>query len=142
MWHVSSRSGMATLRTAIHLLLSYSQTAITPTTFSRDFVGGILLLEDTHFCACSNSRSGRNGANKIAHHWVERLPLIERHLMFFVRILYIAAAVAMNTTVRGVIRTWVLSHRSRTRQPRGHCDLAAIGLLDRRVGSPRTYAPL
>ena len=29
--------------------------------------------------------------------------------------LYIAAAVAINTTGRGVIRTWVLSHRSQTR---------------------------
>jgi len=29
--------------------------------------------------------------------------------------LYIAAAVAINAAVRGVIRTWVLSHRSRTR---------------------------
>jgi len=29
--------------------------------------------------------------------------------------LHIVVAVAINTTVRGVIRTWVLSHRSRTR---------------------------
>ena len=28
---------------------------------------------------------------------------------------YIAAAVAINTTVSGVIRTWILSHRSQTR---------------------------
>ena len=29
--------------------------------------------------------------------------------------LHIAVAVVINTTVRGEIRTWVLSHRSRTR---------------------------
>jgi len=29
--------------------------------------------------------------------------------------LYIAAAVAINTTISGVIRTWILSHRSQTR---------------------------
>ena len=29
--------------------------------------------------------------------------------------LYISAAVAINTTVSGVVRTWVLSHRSQTR---------------------------
>ena len=29
--------------------------------------------------------------------------------------LYITAAVTINTTVRGEIRTWVLSHRSRPR---------------------------
>ena len=36
---------------------------------------------------------------------------------------YIAAAVAINTTVSGVIRTWVLSHRSQTRYPLGYWDL-------------------
>jgi len=37
--------------------------------------------------------------------------------------LYIAAAVAINTTGRGVMRTRVLSHRSQTRQPLGYCGL-------------------
>ena len=30
MWHVSSRSGVATLRTAIHLLLTYLQCYLPP----------------------------------------------------------------------------------------------------------------
>ena len=37
--------------------------------------------------------------------------------------LYITVAVTINTTVRGVIRTWVFRHCSRTRQPLGHCDI-------------------
>jgi len=28
MWHVSSRSGVATLRTAVHLLLTYTQSTL------------------------------------------------------------------------------------------------------------------
>ena len=35
--------------------------------------------------------------------------------------LYIAAAVTINTTVSGVIRTWILSHRSQMRWPLGYC---------------------
>ena len=37
--------------------------------------------------------------------------------------LYIAAAVTINTTVSGVIRTWILSYRSQTREPLGYWDL-------------------
>jgi len=40
--------------------------------------------------------------------------------------LYFAVAVAINTTVRGVIRTSVLSHRSQMRWSLGHCDLIAV----------------
>jgi len=42
--------------------------------------------------------------------------------------LYITAAVAINTTVSGVSRTWILSHRSQMRQPLGYWDLQASGL--------------
>ena len=37
--------------------------------------------------------------------------------------LHIAVAVVINTTTCVEIRTWVPSHRSRTRWPLGHCDL-------------------
>ena len=41
MWHVSSRSGVATLRTAIHLLLTYLLTLPTPVLFCLVASGGV-----------------------------------------------------------------------------------------------------
>ena len=41
MWHVSSRSGVATLRTAIHLLLTYLLTyLLCPDNYSRGYYPG------------------------------------------------------------------------------------------------------
>ena len=37
MWHVSSRSGVATLRTAIHLLLTYLRPKLTPVFMARTY---------------------------------------------------------------------------------------------------------
>jgi len=48
MWHVSSRSGVATLRTAIHLLLTY---LLSTTLCSRVSTSCYLSLSDNRFVA-------------------------------------------------------------------------------------------
>ena len=48
MWHVSSRSGVATLRTTVHLLLTYLRTYSMPAGFCRHFVG--ITLRNVCYC--------------------------------------------------------------------------------------------
>ena len=53
MWHVSSRSGVATLRTAIHLLLTYGYLPAVPSHRASpplDWYQIILLGEQRHMC--------------------------------------------------------------------------------------------
>jgi len=48
MWHVSSRSGVATLRTAIHLLLTYLLTYLLLRAVLRPCAAALLLLGARH----------------------------------------------------------------------------------------------
>ena len=53
---------------------------------------------------------------------------------------YIAAVVVKNTTARIMIRTCILSHRSQTRKPLGHCDLYPVHFLEREQTDTRTMS--
>ena len=71
MWHVSSRSSVATLRTAIHLLLTYcSRVAVEQSRYYRR--NDVTTMPNSHFSRCISTKCEMNAALLLPNLRVQR----------------------------------------------------------------------